>query len=118
MVNGPELSMHPKWQEKILDYYKNLFIKDGRQDAQLFFATHSEHVVKEALSNKEDNLVIVLLDNEGTIAGRKIDAPSVLPGITNAETNYLAFDILSNDYHIELYGWLQEREKIYGEVTR
>lgn len=32
-----------------------------------------------------------------------------MPTITNAETNYLAFDIISNDYHIELYGWLQEK---------
>jgi hypothetical protein len=42
------------------------------------------------------------------------DAPSVLPSITNTETNYLAFDIVSNDYHIELYGWLQEKESLYS----
>lgn len=82
------------------------------QKAQLFFATHSEHVVKEALTEKNNNLVIVLADVGGLIQSRRIDAPSVLPNITNAETNYLAFDIVSNDYHIELYGWLQEKENL------
>jgi len=111
MVDEPELSMHPKWQEKILQYYKNLFVEnDGTQKVQLFFATHSEHVLKEALSNKNENLVIVLTDNAGVIESKRIDAPSVLLTITNAETNYLAFDIVSNDYHIELYGWLQDKE--------
>lgn len=111
MIDEPELSMHPKWQEKILQYYKNLFTENGAtQKAQLFFATHSEHVLKEALSNKNENIVIVLTDNAGVIGCKRIDAPSVLSNITNAETNYLAFDIISNDYHIELYGWIQEKE--------
>jgi predicted ATP-binding protein involved in virulence len=115
MVDEPELSMHPKWQEKILQYYKNLFTEsDGIQKAQLFFATHSEHVLKEALGNKNKNLVIVLTDNAGIIESKRIDAPSVLPTITNAETNYLTFDIVSNDYHIELYGSLQEKEGLYS----
>lgn len=113
MVDEPELSMHPKWQEKILQYYKDLFTEsDGTQKAQLFFATHSEHVLKEALSNKNQNLVIVLTDNAGIIENKRIDAPSVLPTITNAETDYLAFDIVSNDYHIELYGWLQQSRNL------
>jgi predicted ATPase len=113
MVDEPELSMHPKWQERILQYYKKLFTEsNGMQKAQLFFATHSEHVVKEALTEKNNNLVIVLADVGGLIQSRRIDAPSVLPNITNAETNYLAFDIVSNDYHIELYGWLQEKENL------
>ena len=111
MVDEPELSMHPKWQEKILRYYKDLFTeRGGTQKAQIFFATHSEHVLKEALSNKNENLVIVLNDNAGIITSKCIDTPSVLPSITNAETNYIAFDIVSTDYHIELYGWLQQKE--------
>ena len=111
MIDEPELSMHPKWQERILKFYKDLFRKsNGVQNAQLFFATHSDHVLKEALLNKQQNIVIILKDIEGEIRGRKIDAPSVLPSITNAETNYLAFDIVSNDYHIELYGHLQNKK--------
>lgn len=111
MIDEPELSMHPKWQEKILHYYIGLFSSDsGVQKAQLFFATHSDHVLKNALADQTNNLVIVLERDGGSISTRKIDSPSVLPSITSAETNYLAFDLISNDYHIELYGWLQDKE--------
>jgi predicted ATPase len=110
MVDEPELSMHPKWQKKILKYYQDLFTESGNQKVQLFMASHSEHVVTHALRDKTKNLVIVLSENAGVISPRKIVAPSVLPSITSAETNYLAYDIVSNDYHIELYGWLQDKE--------
>lgn len=110
MIDEPELSMHPKWQKNILKYYKALFTENGNQNAQLFIATHSEYVLEEALSDKIKNLVIVLKDVNGVIQAKRIDAPSVLSSITSAETNYLAFDIVSNDYHIELYGWLQQKE--------
>jgi len=107
MVDEPELSMHPTWQKSILKFYKQLFTTNGNQTVQLFVATHSEYVVEEALRDNSQNLVIVLAENNGVIEAKRIDAPSVLPTITSAETNYLAFDIVSNDYHIELYGWLQ-----------
>ena len=110
MIDEPELSLHPKWQKKILKYFKDLFTESSIQRAQLFIATHSEHVLSEALRDKKKNLVIVLTETGGIISAKKIDAPSVLPSITNAETNFLAFDIVSNDYHIELYGWLQQKE--------
>lgn len=110
MIDEPELSMHPKWQRKILQYYKSLFTQNEQQNAQLFFATHSDHVLKEALSNNTKNIVITLEEYNGTIQTKKIDSPSVLPSITSAETTYLAFDLVSNDYHIELYGWLQDKE--------
>lgn len=112
MIDEPELSMHPKWQKKILKYFKDLFTESNIQKTQLFIATHSEHVLSEALSDKTKNLVIVLTETNGVISAKKIDAPSVLPSITYAETNYLAFDIVSNDYHIELYGFLQQKESL------
>jgi len=112
-IDEPELSMHPKWERKILQYYKDLFTEDGELKSQLFIATHSEYVLKEALSqNKENenNLVIVLKDNVGQIKGDRIDTlPLFLPSITSAEVNYHAFDIPSIDYHIELYGTLQNK---------
>lgn len=110
LIDEPELSMHPKWQRNALKYYKDLFVSGGVLKTQLFFASHSEHVLKEALADKANNLVIVLWDDGGIIKAKRIDAPSVLPSITAAETNYLAFDIISNDYHIELYGWLQDKQ--------
>jgi len=110
MIDEPELSMHPRWQKNVLKYYKDLFTDNSIQHVQLLIATHSEYVLENALINRANNLVIVLNDDNGIIKVRRIDAPSVLPTITSAETNFLAFDIVSNDYHIELYGWLQIKE--------
>ena len=110
MIDEPELSMHPKWQNKILCYFKDLFKDDnGTQKAQMFFATHSEYVVGEALNDGANTLVIVLSDNEGTIEKNEVRTPLVLPTITASEINYAAFDVPSIDYHIALYGAIQTK---------
>jgi hypothetical protein len=99
--------MHPKWQESILQYYKALFTDNtGNQIVQLFIATHSDHELKEAFKDQCNTLVVVLNENSGIIQSKHIIAPNILPSITIAETNFLAFDIVSNDFRIGLYGWL------------
>ena len=109
LIDEPELSLHPKWQERILQFYQDLFTESGTQFAQLIVATHSEYVIKAALANKNFNLVYSLKDNNGAINATRVDAPSRLPSITFAETNYLTFGIPTNDYHIELYSYLQTK---------
>lgn len=111
LIDEPELSMHPRWQQKILQYYRNLFNKNGTQNVQMIIATHSEYVLSSALEDKENVLIITLHDNNGAITSNRITAPAVLPTVTSAETNYLAFGIISPDYHIELYGYLQNKTK-------
>lgn len=109
LIDEPELSMHPKWQQKVLQYYRSLFTKNGTQNAQMIIATHSEYVLRSALEDRDNVLIIVLSDDNGTIDSKNITAPTILPTITSAETNYLAFGIISVDYHIELYGYLQNK---------
>ena len=106
LIDEPELSMHPKWQAKILDYYRNLFIKSGLQTTQMFFATHSENVIRSAIEDKDNVLIIILSDENGIIKADKMK-DTVLPTTTAAEINYLAFDVKSVDYHIALYGDFQ-----------
>lgn len=110
MIDEPELSMHPKWQKRILKYFKDLFIADdGSQKTQLFFATHSEYVIGEALKDTNNTLVIVLRDNNGTIEKNEVTAPLLLPTLVASEVNYVAFDVASIDYHIALYGAIQAK---------
>lgn len=109
LIDEPELSMHPIWQKRILDFYRGLFKNDGNQSVQMIIATHSEYVIQSALKDRDNVLVIVLSDENGKINAREITAPNVLPSITTAETNYLAFGVPSIDYHIELYGCLQTK---------
>lgn len=114
LIDEPELSMHPKWQKKILKYYRDLFTNNGQQTGQMILATHSSYVIQKAMEDKDNVLVIVLNDNNGTVQMEKVTTPHVLPSITAAETNYLAFHVPSKDYHIELYGCLQNK---YGLNT-
>jgi len=112
-VDEPELSMHPKWQGKILKYYRDLFTQNGTQIAQMFFSTHSEYVIRAALEDKDNVLVIVLKDENGIIVPSCTDE-QVLPTLTASEINYLAFGIASIDYHIALYGRIQLMEQIHS----
>ena len=110
-IDEPELSMHPLWQVKILDYFRNLFTDttSGNQKVQLFFASHSEYVVASALEHQKDVVVIVLTENGGVISSRKITTPILLPTIIASEVNYAAFGVPTIDYHIALYGAIQSK---------
>lgn len=118
MIDEPELSMHPLWQKRILQYFKDLFkAADGTQKVQLFFATHSEYVLGEGLKDQANTLVIVLKDNNGTIEKHEVRTPLVLPTITASEINYAAFNIPSVDYHIALYGAIQSKYNVNSVVA-
>ncbi len=106
LIDEPELSMHPKWQSKIFNYYKGLFEQGGMQTTQIIFATHSENVIRSAVKDLQNTLVIILSNENGVINSNKMD-DVVLPVITAAEINYLAFGVKSIDYHIALYGDFQ-----------
>ena len=58
MIDEPELSLHPKWQQKIVDVY----IKIGRNN-QIILATHSPHI----LGSVEKENIILLEKNENGI---------------------------------------------------
>lgn len=110
LIDEPELSLHPKWQTKIFNYYRHLFINtNGTQTSQLFIATHSQYVLSSGLDNQNNTSIILMKRNANDIEIQKISAPLVLPSVTSAELNYVAFGIISNDYHIELYGFLQQK---------
>ena len=114
LIDEPELSMHPKWQNRIMDYYRNLFTYDGVQTTQMFIATHSDYVLKSALRDPE-NVKVVLLQVKD---GRTVEGPieeRVLPSIDSSEIDYLIFGMSTYEYHINLFGYyarLNECERI------
>lgn len=62
-IDEPEISLHPNWQMKIMDYYKDIFTdKDGNQTSQIFVVTHSPFVIHN--ENRRNDKVIVLVRNE------------------------------------------------------
>lgn len=107
LIDEPELSMHPKWQRKILQYYRDLFTEESEQTAQLIITTHSDHVISEALSDRDNVKVVILKEESGKIIAHDV-GECVLPRIQDSEVNYLAFGLATYDYFLALYCRVQE----------
>ena len=110
-IDEPELSMHPRWQKRILKYYTDLFTEGGLQKSQIFMASHSDFVVESALERartNNDTLVIILTNDAGDVKQTRVEGSQfVLSSITAAEVNYWAFNIYSTDLHIAFYAEIQ-----------
>lgn len=63
LIDEPELSLHPKWQQKILEVYKKI----GKNN-QIIIATHSPHILG---SVPKENLIILTRDENGEIRALK-----------------------------------------------
>lgn len=59
LIDEPEISLHPTWQSKIVDYYKQIFTDDNNiQTSQLIIVTHSPFIIHG--ENRYNDKVIVL----------------------------------------------------------
>lgn len=66
-IDEPEISLHPAWQMKIMDYYKSIFTdKSGIQTSQIFAVTHSPFVIHNE-SRKNDKVIVLARDENGQI---------------------------------------------------
>jgi predicted ATPase len=67
LIDEPELSLHPNWQLKIIDFYKRLFTNEkGIQTSQIFFVTHSPFIIHNENRNN-DKVIILKKDEKGDI---------------------------------------------------
>lgn len=108
LLDEPETSLHPKWQLKIIPFIIDI-LKDnnsGERDLQLFIASHSENVLK-SIFDRDDALIVRLYKDNDEIKSQNItNMDTVLDETTIAEIQYLVFDIISSEYHNQLYGKL------------
>ncbi|MGG0186183.1 AAA family ATPase [Bacillus rhizoplanae] len=89
LIDEPEISLHPKWQLRILDFYKTLFLnEESVQTSQIFVATHSPFVIHN--DNREKDKIIVLGKNED---GVFIQEEPKFFGWSSEEAIIQAFDI-------------------------
>lgn len=63
LIDEPEISLHPEWQKKIMNFYKNIFTdNNGNQFSQIFAVTHSPFIIHNG--NRYNDKVIVLKRND------------------------------------------------------
>ena len=65
LIDEPELSLHPKWQQKIVDVYRKI----GKNN-QIIIATHSPHILG---SVRKENIMLLDKNEDGKIVVRTGD---------------------------------------------
>lgn len=66
-IDEPEISLHPKWQMKVMDYYKGIFTDEsGKQTSQIFAVTHSPFIIHNE-NRKNDKVIVLARDSNGKI---------------------------------------------------
>ena len=66
-IDEPEISLHPNWQMKIMDYYKDIFTaEDGKQTSQIFAVTHSPFIIHNE-NRRNDKVIVLTRDENGDI---------------------------------------------------
>ena len=59
LIDEPELSLHPKWQQRIVDVYRKI-----GENNQIIIATHSPHILG---SVRKENIMLLDKDGDGKI---------------------------------------------------
>ena len=93
LIDEPELHLHPRLQEKFVE-----FLLQFSKDSQIILTSHSPLLVKQLSFNK--NVKISVIENGEMVS--EIDE-RVLPYISANETNFLAFNLATEEYHNELF---------------
>ncbi|MBR3946187.1 MAG: ATP-binding protein [Bacteroidales bacterium] len=101
-IEEPETSQHKEHQRILMDALKQL---SQQANTQVIITTHSADIVKNL---GFDNIRLILNTEDGT-KDIKFVEQNVLPSTSLNEVNYVAFGDISEEYHNELYGYLQSK---------
>lgn len=101
LLDEPEINLHPNFQINLIEYLKSI-------KKQIFFSTHSPYFVKECFNEKCD--VYYSKKEVDNITYNRVNKnSSIFPwGPTYAEINYYAYNLYSDEFHDELYGYLMQ----------
>ena len=71
LIDEPEISLHPNWQLKILDFYKKIFQNESwQQTSQLIVVTHSPFIINNP-NRLNDKVITLSKDNWKIIVDEK-----------------------------------------------
>ena len=101
LIDEPETHLHPKGQENLRD--ELIKITKGKLNNVVIFATHSNYMIDK---NNLERCRRVLKEGNKTT---KI-VPFSSQSSSYSEINYIVFDVATNDYHNELYGFLESED--------
>lgn len=115
-IDEPEISLHPSWQEKIMDYYKGIFTDaDGKQTSQIFAVTHSPFVIHND-NRHNDKVIILTRDANGDIVVKDKADYYKCNSIEAIRDAFLIRDFSSEQATIYLEG--QTDEKYFNKAVQ
>lgn len=104
LIDEPELHLHPTLQEKFVE-----FLLEISKEAQVFLTTHSPLLIKQlAFNDKVKTLILKDGQDVSALADRKLSY------ISANETNYIAFNLATEEYHNELFEELKYNHESGG----
>lgn len=103
-IEEPETSQHTEHQKILI---KALLSLANNTNTQIIITTHSAMIVKEL---KFENLR--LISEENGVKTVSDVMPNQLPYPSLNEVNFLAFSEISEEYHNELYGFIEAEGKL------
>ena len=101
LIDEPEISLHPEWQQNILDFYRKV-----AGNNQLIIATHSPHIIS---SCKKEEVRVLVKDRDRIIVNEHIEGTY---GRTVEQLLLSVFDLESvRDKNVQVK--LDEFKKLY-----
>ena len=98
-IEEPETSQHTAHQKMLI---KALLELSKADSTQILLTTHSPVIVKEM---DFDHLRLILLENENKVVNRVLSGQLPYPSLN--EVHFTAFEEITEEYHNELYGFLE-----------
>lgn len=98
-IEEPETSQHTNHQKKLINSFIDL---SNTANTQIILTTHSATLVKEL---EFQHLRLVKLENTSKTIEKVL--PNSLPYPSLNEVNFLAFSEITEEYHNELYGFIE-----------
>lgn len=110
LIDEPEISFHPSWQEKYVKFVRDIFSdSDGKIQAQIIIATHSPFIIQNP-DIKDEKIIILEKKGKDTVEsewpkfyGYKKPEPIFIP--LETPTNPLLLVEGESDKNILLHAW-------------
>ena len=107
IIDEPELHLHPSLQEKLVQYLKML-----SKDKQIVLSTHSPYFFMNCINDNIIELLITSTNSNNCIINDSSMQIKNFPWSPSwGEINYFAYSLVTIEFHNELYGYIQNRNK-------
>lgn len=108
-IEEPETSQHTEYQKALIKAFLAL---SASPNTQIIITTHSSSLVKEL---NFENLRLISVDGNSKTVTTVL--PGQLPYPSLNEVNFLAFSEVSEEYHNELYGYIEAEGQLENYKT-